>query len=62
MKTIELENEVLEFALQRCEADIALGKAAAEQAAWRINIAAGKKMMDYVVMVKRLQAALEKAK
>ena len=61
-KTIELDDDILQFALERCAADINLGLRTAERAASRGSLADGKKIMDYVVMVRRLKAALEGAK
>jgi hypothetical protein len=60
-RTIELADDLVEFALQRCDADIALGLNAVEQSTLRLNRPACETYMRYVVMVRRLKAALEKA-
>ncbi len=62
VKTIELDEEILQFALERCTADIALGLNGAEQFTLRLDPKRAKKMMDYVVLVRRLKASLEKAR
>ncbi len=62
-KTIELDEDILQFALERCAADINLGLQTAKRAAvGRGSISDGKRIMDYVVMVRRLKVALEKAR
>jgi len=66
-KTVELEEDVLEFARQRCEADIELGMRTIARISERRGqdvraVQDGKKVMDYVIMARRLKGALDKAR
>lgn len=58
-KTVELDDDLLAFALERCDADERVGMTAVRRAS---SIKSGKMFMDYVVKVKRLRAALEDAR
>lgn len=54
-----LDEDLFRFMHERCRADEALGKTAVRAAK---NVASAKTMVDYVVMVRRLIDALEKAR
>lgn len=58
-KIVTLDEELFRFMHQRCKADAELGRRAVLIAK---NETAAKTMVDYVVMVRRLIDALEKAR
>lgn len=58
-KLVILDDDLVKFALDRCRADEDLAKVAIGRSK---RVATAKQMVDYLVKIKRFQAALEDAK